>query len=118
MLSLFPSLLVYSFYGITLLRAATGLILLAHAWRHFIKSSNASSRLLALIEAVVAGLLIVGLFTQAAGLLLTLLMFGSLILNYRHKDKSFELSFEILLAVIGLVIATLGPGAIAIDWPL
>lgn len=118
MLSLFPDLLAYSFYGITVLRVATGLILITHAWQHFKHSPVFSSRLLALVEAVIAGLLVLGLFTQAAGLLLALLMLGSLVLNYRHKDKNNEIPLEILLAVIGLVIATLGPGALAIDWPL
>jgi uncharacterized membrane protein YphA (DoxX/SURF4 family) len=118
MLSLFPDLLTYSFYGITLLRVATGLVLLAHAWEHFNHSPTLSSRLLALVEAVIAGLLIIGLFTQAAALLLTLLIIGTLAINYRHKDKKISWSFYFLLAVIGLSLATMGPGAWAIDWPL
>ncbi|MDO8183639.1 MAG: hypothetical protein Q7T49_01460 [bacterium] len=118
MLSLLPDLLSYNFYGIALLRAATGLILLVHTWEHFRHSSTTSSRFLALLEAGIAALLIIGLFTQAAALLLTLLMLGSLVINYRHKDKQIEKSYFFLLAIIGLSLATMGPGAYAIDWPL
>ncbi len=118
MLSLFPDLLAYSFYGITLLRVATGLVLLTHAWEHFKHSSTLSSRVLSLAEAVIAALLVVGLFTQAAALLLTLLIIGTLTINYHHKDKKLSWSYCFLLAAVGLALSTMGPGAWAIDWPL
>lgn len=125
MLSLLPELLNYSFLSTALLRIVLGLIMLWQAGRHFRRRhGHGTFMLLALIELVIAALLIVGLYTQAAALLLVVLSLGSIVLNYHHRDNAHDgdtahyLAFHVLLAITALTLTTLGPGAWAFDLPL
>lgn len=128
MLSLFPSLFAWSFFGIALLRVVLALVVASHAWEHF-KDARATKALsaivISLIEAVLAILLFIGLFTQATALLLAILMLASLVINYRHRDdlpiglhNHYPKAYYLLIAIIALSLLTLGPGAWAIDLPL
>ncbi len=121
MLSLFPSLLDYSFYGITFLRVILALALASHAFLHLKNawpSRDLTSIALSLIEGALAIFLFLGLFTQAAALLVAILMLVSLILNYRHHDSYHSRTYYLLLIAIALSLLVLGPGALAIDYPL
>ncbi|MBP9856139.1 MAG: hypothetical protein KBC48_02435 [Candidatus Pacebacteria bacterium] len=125
MLSLLPELLNYSFFGTALLRVTLGIIMLWQAGRHFTRrGQHHTFTILSIIELIIAGLLIVGLYTQAAALLLVVLSLGSIILNYHHRDNTNDgdtahyLAFHLLLAVAALTLTTLGPGAWAFDLPL
>jgi uncharacterized membrane protein YphA (DoxX/SURF4 family) len=121
MLSLFPEVFYLEQYGITLLRVVAGLVLAWHAINH-LRHANLGGRtsglLLALFELLIAALLIVGLFTQAAAIFLAALAIGSLILNYRHGSNHYSKSYYFLLAAIGLALLVLGPGHLAFDLPL
>lgn len=121
MLSLFPELFFLDQYGITLLRVVAGAVLLWHAVNHF-RATNTRGKisgfLLSGLELVIAALLLIGLFTQAAAILLAVLMIGSLALNYRHGGNHYSKSYYFLLAAIGLALLVLGPGQFAFDLPL
>lgn len=127
MLSLLPQLLNFSFTGIAILRLGLAIVIGAQAI-YFLKR-NRSARsfrvwLLGLIELVIAFLLLVGLWTQAAALLVALIALGSLVLNYHHRaneadgDTFHFVAFYLLLLVSSIALATLGAGKWAIDWPL
>ena len=120
MLSLFPSLFTWSFFGIAFLRIVLALIVGAHAWEH-LKDAKVSREIpafvLGILEAFIAIFLLIGLFTQVAALLLAIVMIASLVLKYNHRDN-YPITYYLLLAAIALALMTLGPGAYAIDWPL
>jgi uncharacterized membrane protein YphA (DoxX/SURF4 family) len=128
MLSLFPSLFTWSFFGIAFLRVVLALVLGAHAWEHLKDARSAKvagAMILGLIEAILALLLLIGLFTQVAALLLAVLMIASLVLKYQHRDNlpiglqnHYPPVYYVLIAAIALSLLVLGPGAWAIDWPL
>ncbi len=121
MLSLFPEVFFLDQYGVTVLRVAAGAVLLWHAVNHF-KATDTHGKisgfLLAGLELIIAVLLLVGLFTQAAAILLAVLMIGSLALNYRHGGNHYSKSYYFLLAAIALALFVLGPGQFAFDLPL
>lgn len=120
MLSLFPSLFTWSFFGIAFLRIVLALVVGAHAWEHLKDARRIKeipAFILGVLEAFIAAFLFIGLFTQVAALLLAILMIASLILKYNHRDN-YPTTYYLLLAAIALSLMTLGPGALAIDWPL
>lgn len=109
MLSLFPQLLDYQFYGPLLLRIALGVIFLIHGYP---KIFEARLRLAGLLEFIAGVLLIIGLFTQAAALVLAVELFIIIVWFRRGQELDF------VLLIMALTLLVLGPGAWAIDLPL
>lgn len=123
MLTLFPDLLTYSFFGPTVVRLALGGILVALAVRHFAARDRVENRFVAVgiaaLEGVSGTLIVAGLFTQAAAL-------ASLIVSIKLRPVAAKYpaifspdAFALLcMAAISLLLIVTGPGAFAFDLPL
>lgn len=136
MVSLFPQLFDYEFLATGVLRIAIGLILIHLAYQSFftkrdeclfvlekegVKPSFLFLSLVSVCKAVLGLLLIIGLFTQITTLVVSTLAFVAFLIKI--KRPSFLIlpntnEFYILLFIVSLVLAFLGPGAFAIDLPL
>jgi uncharacterized membrane protein YphA (DoxX/SURF4 family) len=112
MLSLFPQLLFLSFFAPTLIRIAVGVSLMYLAW-YRIADSSLMHRALALLEIVLAAALLIGLWTQVAALIATLLLLVLL-----SRSQRLPHSTLILLAIMAVTLVVTGPGAFAFDLPL
>src|ERR1700744_1954770 len=133
MLSLFPSLLSYQFLAITLIRVASGLVLLYMSYRYAMLRGDISRTKLPLVghlpEAVTlfgalvifaAGvLLVIGLFTQAATIVGMLIALKHVIFAKRYPHiMPISAGMGALLFVMCLSLLFFGAGAFAFDLPL
>lgn len=133
MLSLFPRLLDFQFYGPLLLRLALGAVFLIHGYPKLFGDRSqfagwlasrafrpgwAWALLVAIVEVVVGALLIIGLFTQAAALVLAIELLIIIVWFKRGQKFVGGWEFDFVLLVMALVLLVLGPGAWAIDLPL
>ncbi len=113
MLSLFPSLFDYSAVAITVLRVVVAVIFITEGCKGlFTKDPPASSyqKFLFVLECIGGTLLFIGLFTQAAVLVLAVASVKKL-----YKDRT---AFYVLLFFISLSFLFFGPGLWSIDYPL
>ena len=134
MLSVFPALFTYSFFAPLLLRLVVGLVFIdlgiiafkGERERWLISLSTLLVpkpalvlKIIATVEIVGGILLILGLFTQLAALILGVLTFCQAFIEY--KDPAIlkrNLVFYTLILTITLSLLLLGPGAFSIDLPL
>ena len=118
--------------GLLLLRCALGAIFMIHGYPKLFGQNTALHQSYAqhglprsfmfvtgVLELFGGGLLVVGLFSRAAALLLTVDL-GVVILKMgwpeNYTNSGFQ--FEMLLAVATFALATTGAGAISVDQPL
>jgi uncharacterized membrane protein YphA (DoxX/SURF4 family) len=119
MLSLFPSLLSYSPLGPFLLRVVLAAILFYWAYGRF---KGPRTRILisaGIVEAVTGFLLLIGLFTQLAALILIIVM--TVKLSQKIKTKAFftdGVNYFFIVLVIAITVLFMGPGAFSFDLPL
>lgn len=134
MLSIFPSLFNFSFFAPTILRLATALVFISVGYQktftkkiewvaHFesagIKSAEQIILVVGILELVAGGLLLLGIFTQPAALLLAIISLAYIILKIKKPTAlPNKVSFYLLLLAINLSLLLTGPGALAFDWPL
>jgi uncharacterized membrane protein YphA (DoxX/SURF4 family) len=132
MLTLFPSLLSYSFFVPTLLRIAAGLVFLYLAYFHytnrravaeeiglFIGGARIICILYSMMETLVAIGLIAGVATQLAALVGFAIAAKVLFLRRSlHDLKPFPPLTYALLAVICVSLVIMGAGAFSFDLPL
>ena len=134
MLSIFPYLFNYSFFAPTIIRLATGLVFAFDGYQktftckaewatHFesvgIKSSQQIILIVGILELVGGLLLLLGIFTQPAALLLAIISLIYIILKIKQPAAlPNKVSFYLLLLAINLSLLLTGPGALAFDWPL
>lgn len=132
MLSIFPSLLVYGLAAPLLLRLAAGILFLVWATgcfgsgKHAIRArleewglpGKETTVVLGLIQIAVGALLVVGLYTQIAALLATLLAIKFAFLSRKEPFGSASMVVYILVAIISFSLALTGPGFFAFDLPL
>ncbi len=115
MLSLFPQLLDFGFYAPTLLRVAIALLILVgsiHSFKH--KKVVA----LSVIKIIASILLLIGLLTQLAALVLALAVIWEIWQAKKRGDGHFHLRYHLLKLAVLVALLLLGPGAWAFDWPL
>ncbi len=118
MLSLFPSLLPYGLLAPFLLRIVLAIVVLHFAYVHIQKRQRISV-IFGSIQTVAGLLLLIGLFTQVAALILVI-MFGLLMVK-QITNKAFlsdGVNYYLLLFIIALSLVLSGPGAFAFDYPL
>jgi uncharacterized membrane protein YphA (DoxX/SURF4 family) len=133
MLSLFPGLLAYQFFAITLIRVAAGITLLYISYRFAmmrgeIERTKVSfvghipqwlSILGALIIFAAAVLLIIGLYTQAAAIVGMLVGLKHMIYARRYPHiMPISAAAGALLFMMSLSLLFFGAGAFAFDLPL
>jgi putative oxidoreductase len=134
MLNTFPELLTYSTLAPFILRVILGLIFLDLAYlkigkekadwnRTFgalgLQPADTLVKLYALIEAIAGLLLIVGMYTQIAALVVVIFTGVETYLEWRDGNiLKRNLVFYVLLFVIALSLLLTGAGAFAVDIPL
>ncbi len=134
MLSLFPSLLDFGPLAPTFLRFVVGFIFIDIGYFSIIRTKSTWGLLLTLlgknpesvwrkilggIELIGGVILLMGLYTQGAALVLVLITLFKLLVEY--KEPSFvrrDFIFYLLLFVVTLSLLITGPGAFSFDLPL
>lgn len=132
--SLFPELYTFSLLSPLFLRLVAGFIFLDLGYLKFrgeksswlsvfetarLKPALIWLRLIALIEIVGGVLLIIGLYTQLAALILAILTFAELYVELKEEAiLKRSLVFYTLIFVITLSLIFSGPGLFGIDYPL
>ncbi len=134
MLAVFPTLLTFQMVSPVILRIALGLIFIDFGWA---KMRRQRSDKVAFFDSIglrpglyfvlavgaveiLAGLfLLIGLFTQVASLVSSIILAISIYLKKRHPDK-FEssLGFLSLALIVSLSLIFTGPGFLSFDLPL
>ncbi len=134
MLSIFPTLLAYGFFGITIVRVSIGITFLTLGYRTLTKERSGILSdirkfkyfrplffliLLAAFETIVALSLLAGLYTQIGALIGALIALKLLVLNLIGKSVTpHPRSFYALLFIITFSLLFIGPGMYAFDLPL
>jgi uncharacterized membrane protein YphA (DoxX/SURF4 family) len=124
-LSVFPSLFSYTLLGIFVLRVALGLVILRLAFTTLFKINRPESWIkgTGIVLLLVGILLVIGLYTQIAALVVTLASLLAVIIKIRvrlaeHQSLSQGVEYYFLLLAIAVSLLFLGAGAFAIDLPL
>lgn len=114
-------LLIFDNWSLLILRLVLGVILIVHGWPtikslKFRPLGNFWSTMAAIIEFIGGFALILGFYTQLAGLLLVFNM-GAMALWKIKKGHKFIGGFELelILAATSLALATLGGGVYSLD---
>ena len=129
-LSMFQTLLVFNDFGLLLLRIVLGLIFLVHGWPKIknLKETHANFEMMgfkpgafwgtivAMVEFFGGLLLIAGLFTQLAAILIAIQMLVATAWKMKRKQKlAGGYEFDLLLVASALVLATSGSGLVSLD---
>lgn len=134
MLNPFPELLTYSLLAPFILRLVLGYLFInlghlkltseKNRWTLSLETLKLKPaaffvKLLALIEIVGGGMLILGLYTQIAALVLALITFGELYIEYKEESLlKRNLAFYLLIFAISISLLFSGAGFLAFDLPL
>lgn len=130
MLNVWPDLLAYEQYAIALLRIGVALFFLTHAWRtltlwgigpfftEFGGWGRWVARFATTLQAAVGTLLLVGAWTQVAGLVGALIALKLTVLARRFPMIApFSRSTYYLAALVSFSLLFLGGGLFAVDVP-
>ena len=120
--SLFPSLLSYGEVSPLLIRIILGVVFVYWAYKIIARSKGqltARSVSIATIEGIAGTLIVIGLWTQGAALVLVI----DLIVRLIHKaiNKSFltdGVNYNLILLVLAISLLLTGAGNLAFDLPL
>lgn len=133
MLSLFPNLLSYQFFAITLIRLAAALAILYMSYRYAFERGEIERasfwpvghipRWLTLVGScivfIVGILLVIGLYTQAAAIAGMILALKDLVFVHKYpRIMPLSAGASALLFVMCLALLLSGAGAFAVDLPL
>ena len=120
MLSAFPTLLSYNQLSPLLIRVVLGAIFVFWAYktlRHF--DSKMDKKAVALIEGIAGILLIIGLWTQVAALVIAVDLLVRLILKVMKKSFLTDgVNYYMVLLIMAVSLIVTGAGWIAFDLPL
>lgn len=124
-----PVLLIYKDWALLILRLAVGVIFIVHGLPK-LKSLKTTAKnfgmmgfkpglvwgaIVAVLEGVGGFLILLGVFTQVLGLLLTIQMLVAIIWKIKKGQKlAGGYEFDVILAAAGLILATMGGGALTI----
>jgi hypothetical protein len=114
MLSIFPEILFLSPFAPLIIRAALGVLIASGGWSKT-ASSDATTRITGFCEILLAGVLLVGAWTQIAAIVATLWLVTSLLFP---QFRVFPRSTAALALAMALSLIVTGPGAFAFDLPL
>lgn len=113
MLALFPQILFLAPISATVIRFALACVLAVSAWKSWGRFSG-MTRALAVVEAALAAMLVLGAWTQAVALAATILLVSALSL----RSRALPTSTVLLSIVLALSLVVTGAGVFAIDLPL
>lgn len=119
MLSVFPSLLSWSLFSPFIIRIALAAVLIFWAYKTFSRgNADMSTKAISLLEGIAGILLIIGLWTQVAALIIALDLLYKI--GQKVAKKSFltdGVNYYLILLVLALSLLITGPGLFAIDYP-
>jgi uncharacterized membrane protein YphA (DoxX/SURF4 family) len=119
-LSVFPSLLTYQLLAPVMIRLALGAVLIFWSYRLLFKSSPDTKRkIVSIIEALAGILLVIGLWTQVAALVIVIDLIVRLYGKFSNKAFLTDgVNYYLILLVLALSLLVTGPGFLAFDMPL
>ena len=120
MLSTFPSLLSWSQFSPFLIRITLGTILIFWAYRVLAdKSIDSQNKIIGIIEAISGIMLVIGLWSQIAALIVTVDLVIRLVGKIRNKAFLTDgVNYYLVLLVMALSLMVTGAGFWAFDLPL
>ncbi len=133
MLSLFPYFFTYQQVAPFLLRVVLAFIFIGHGYPKLFNSRQKTTEffdsikikpasfwtiIVGLVEFVSGILLLIGLFTQLAAILVSIVMLVAILKVKIKQGFLGGYDFEILILVCALSLLLLGPGIFSIDLPL
>ena len=120
MLSVFPGLLSYQMFSPLLIRLVLASILIFWSYRVLFQSKpKIDGKIIALIEGVSGILLIIGLYTQIAALVVVIYFVFKLFQKYKEGALLTKgINYYLILLVLAISLLLTGPGAWAFDFPL
>src|SRR3989338_10998089 len=113
---LFPELFNFSFLAPFILRIALGVPLIKHGFGKIIAKESALQRILVGIVFLSGIFLVIGLFTQAAAMAVSLIIISSSIIIRGQHPRSWTERLIKLAIAVSLILT--GPGLFAFDLPL
>ena len=114
--SLFPELFNFSFVAPFVLRIALGIPLIIGGFRKIIAKEKTPQRILGGIVFLSGIFLVIGLFTQAAAMAVSLIIIASSIIMRGQHPRPWAERFIKLAVAVSLILT--GPGLFAFDLPL
>lgn len=114
--SLFPELFNFSFIAPFVLRIALGVPLIKRGFGKIISKEKTPQRILGGIVFLSGILLVIGLFTQAAAMAVSLIIIASSIIIRGQHPRSWTERVVKLAIAVSLILT--GPGFFAFDLPL
>lgn len=115
----FPALLTFGLVGATILRVVVGVLFIRYGYHGLNSNKKSKQTILAWLELIGGALLVLGLYTQIAALILFFLILHT----WTQQKKEGSLSQEqsdvyVLLLVICLSLLITGAGFFGFDLPL
>ena len=120
MLSVFPELLNYQLLAVFILRAVLGALFVKYGVIKIARRQEKSWKAIGLLEVICGLMLVAGLFTQIASLLIFIMMAGAVAIKIKTKDAVLKSSYDfyVLLLLVSFSLLFLGPGIFSFDLPL
>lgn len=134
LLSVFPDLLTYGLIAPFILRVSLGLILIYFSYLKFfserqdkatffdsvgMRPGSIFSSAIGATELAGGVMLVVGFYTQIAGLVASLIMLAAIFIKWRHPASlRNDIEFYMLLFIVSLSLVFTGAGFFAFDLPL
>ncbi|OHA24689.1 MAG: hypothetical protein A3B11_00725 [Candidatus Taylorbacteria bacterium RIFCSPLOWO2_01_FULL_44_26] len=120
MLSLFPTLLSWNQLSPLFIRLSLSAVLLFSTYKVLSnKKTDTNSKIIAVIETLAGAFVLIGLWTQAAALVVIIDMLVRLIFKIRERTfLSDGVNYYLLLLVMAISILLTGPGSFSFDLPL
>ena len=119
MLSLFPFFLSYQQLSPVLIRLALAAVLVYWGYKVLAGSFSTNTKILSVIEVICAALLLIGFWTQAAALFVSIDLIVRLV--NKIKARAFltdGVNYYLILLILAISLFLTGPGWWAIDVPL
>ncbi len=120
MLSIFPSLLSWGEVSPLLIRLALGLVFVHWAYVAFRKhGADSQTKIISIIEGIAGLLIVVGLWTQVATLILAIDLVVRLIKKIQAKSFLTDgVNYYLILLILSLSLLVTGAGILSVDLPL
>jgi uncharacterized membrane protein YphA (DoxX/SURF4 family) len=119
MLSTFPDLLSYQMFAPLLIRLTLGIILIHWTYKTLRSHPDTNKKMVAIVEGVAGLLLVIGLWTQVAALVIAVDLVIRLFGKYQTKSLLTDgVNYYFILFILALTLLFTGAGFVAIDLPL
>lgn len=119
MLSIFPDLLSYQMLAPFLIRLTLGTIFIYWTYKILRSHPDTNKKIVAVVEGVAGILLIIGLWTQLAALVIAIDLIIRLYNKYQTKSLLTDgVNYYLVLLVLAVSLLFTGAGFVAFDLPL